>query len=231
MIVLSKLLLKFYTMLINRYFNIKKIIWHRTSFHVFPACYVEILVFGTLWRSAVEIGLFRMINFVENDPIKMCRTILCHWVRYALLCHRIRRQIKSKVNSNRSYGTILQIGNTFPWFPANIRKQVMSNLQAGCQCKSRLTNLRKLTMADIQIITKTDYGYLQKQATLAYSENNFQETIQQQGPIEGGGMIYAKSWQKKTSNSAISCYLCCKKISDTGWNVSSFLMNLMTDVV
>ena len=103
----------------------------------------------------------------------------------------------------------------------------------GCQCKSRPTNLRKLTMTDIQIITKTDYGYLQKQATLAYSEINFQETIQQQGRIErGGGMIYAKSWQKKSSNSAISCYLCCKmKISDTGWNVSSFLMNLMTDVV
>ena len=42
-------------------------------------------------------------------------------------------------------------------------------------------------MADIQIITKTDYGYLQKQATLAYPEINFQETIQQQGLIEGGG--------------------------------------------
>ena len=43
---------------------------------------------------------------------------------------------KSKVNSNRSYGTILQFGNTSPWFPDNIRKQVMSNLQAGCLCKT-----------------------------------------------------------------------------------------------
>ena len=48
-------------------------------------------------------------------------------------------------------------------------------------------------MADIQIITKIEFGYLQKQAALAYSEIHFQETNQQQGPIEGGGMISAKS--------------------------------------
>ena len=51
-------------------------------------------------------------------------------------------------------------------------------------------------MADIQIITKTDYGYLQKQATLAYPEINFQETIQQQGPIGGGGHDLRKILKK-----------------------------------
>ena len=56
----------------------------------------------------------------------------------------------------------------------------------------RPTKLRKLTMADIQIIPKTDYGYLQTQAILAYPEIIFQETIQQQEPIEGG-MISTKS--------------------------------------
>ena len=60
-------------MLINRYFNIKQNC-HRKKFHIFLACDVEILVFGGLW-CAVEIGLFRMINFVKNGPIKMCGTI------------------------------------------------------------------------------------------------------------------------------------------------------------
>ena len=33
-------------------------------------------------------------------------------------------------------GTILQFDNMLPWFPENTRKQVMSNLQAGCLCKT-----------------------------------------------------------------------------------------------
>ena len=74
MIVLSKL---FSAMLINRYFNIKQNC-HRTSFHIFLSCYVEISVFGGLWWSAVDMGLFRMINFVENGLFKMCGTILSH---------------------------------------------------------------------------------------------------------------------------------------------------------
>ena len=74
MIVFSKL---FSAMLINRYFNIKQNC-HRTSFYIFLSCYVEILVFGGLWWSAVDMGLFRMINFVENGPFKMCGTILSH---------------------------------------------------------------------------------------------------------------------------------------------------------
>ena len=51
-------------------------------------------------------------------------------------------------------------------------------------------------MADIQVITKIDYGYLQKQATLAYPEINLQETNQQQGPIEGGGHHLRKILKK-----------------------------------
>ena len=51
-------------------------------------------------------------------------------------------------------------------------------------------------MADIQIITKNDYGYLQKQATLAYPEINFQETNQQQGPMEGGGASSPQNLEK-----------------------------------
>ena len=43
---------------------------------------------------------------------------------------------KNQNSSKRSYGTILQFGNTFPWFPENIRKQVMSYLQAGFLCKN-----------------------------------------------------------------------------------------------
>ena len=43
--------------------------YHRQHY---TACYIDILVFGTLWQSAVE------INFVENGPITMCRTILSH---------------------------------------------------------------------------------------------------------------------------------------------------------
>ena len=80
-------------MLINRYFNIKQNC-HR-SFHIFLACYVEILVFGGLWRSAVNMGLFRMINFVKKAQLRCVE----HRVKYVLLCHRIR--IRIKVNSNK----------------------------------------------------------------------------------------------------------------------------------
>ena len=80
------------------------------------------LVFGGPWRSAVEIGLFRMINFVENGPINMCRTISSSDICPSLSQDTNTDEIK--LNNNGSYGTILQFGNTFPWFPENIRKQV-----------------------------------------------------------------------------------------------------------
>ena len=62
---------------------------------------------------------------------------------------------KSKVNSNRSYGTKLQFGNTFPLFPENIRKQAMSNLQAGCLCKTMYEFVQS-NDGRLHIITNTD---------------------------------------------------------------------------